>query len=152
MTNTVEDYAGPLPDSWTGGQHLTKWWRGQMVHLYTLRKPCAQCSGEMRIDVSKAALDGTAKNAGLHLTRCASCRAKAKALNTSSRPKIEGEPPPRALKQQALTPVEETTITTMKEELDGLYALNKELRVRLSKYELGPAMEAVASGQKMPWE
>lgn len=152
MTNTVEDYQGELPDGWTGGQHFTKWWRGAYVHLYTLKKPCAQCGKEMRIDVTKAALEGKAKNAGLHLKRCAACRAASKALGSSSRPKVEGE------EKHAFLPIVDneleqlrTANATMKEELAGLYAQNRELRERLEKYELAPAMAAVAAG-RMPWE
>lgn len=152
---TTEDYTGELPDGWTGGQAFLKWWRGRFVHLYTLRRPCAQCGQEMRIDVSKAALDGTAKNAGLHLKRCAKCRAETKALKASSRPKVEGEPTPAALKHAFEASADETLRTanaTMRAELEGLYAQNKELRERLAKYELAPAMEAVANGHRMPWE
>lgn len=151
MTNAVENYAGPLPDGWTGGAALIKFWRGNFVHLYTLRKPCAQCGKEMRLDVSKAALDGTAKNAGLHLKRCATCRAASKALGTSSRPHVEGEPPSHTI-PISLDDALRAANATMKAELDGLYVTVAELRSRLSKYELAPAMEAVANGHKMPWE
>lgn len=152
--NTIECWTGVLPDGWTGGQQLTKWWRGNYVHLYTLRKPCAECGREMRIDVTKAALEGTAKNAGLHLKRCAICRDAAKALRTNSRPHVEGQEGEVAL-DAAIGDVLATLRTanaTMKEELEGVYAQNKELRERLARYELTPAMEAVASGQRMPWE
>lgn len=151
MTNTVENYAGELPNGWTGGQSLSKWWRGRFIHLYTLRRPCAQCGQEMRIDVTKAALDGTAENAGLHLKRCTTCRAASKALKTSSRPRVEGEPAPRKM-AEVVSETAETMITTMKAELEGLYTQNRELHERLSKYELASALQAVAGGQKMPWE
>lgn len=155
MPNAIEDYQGELPDGWTGGQALTKWWRGALVHLYTLKKPCAECKGEMRIDVTKAALEGRAKNAGLHLKRCATCRARSRALNTSSRPHVEGEVKNPFVATPAVEGSEldqlRTANATMKEELDGLYAQNRELRQRLEKYELAPAMAAVAAG-RMPWE
>lgn len=150
-----EDYTGAMPAGWNGGQHLPKWWRGKIIHLYTLRRPCGQCGSEMRIDVTKAALEGKVKNAGLHLKRCKVCRAKAKALGTVSRPHVDGE-------ELAVVTVDEalrTANATMKEELEGLYAQNAvlrgeadELRQRLSKYELAPAMEAVANGTRMPWD
>ena len=38
----------------------------------------------------------------------------------------------------------------MTEELDGLYAENKDLKTRLARYELQPAMEAAQN--KMPWD
>lgn len=151
--NAIEHWTGELPDGWTGGQQLTKWWRGKYVHLYTLRKPCAQCSREMRIDVSKAALEGTAKNAGLHLKRCKICRDAAKALRTNSRPHVEGEEQlTKPIDPQTADEILRTANATMKEEIEGLYAQNKELRERLARYEMAPAMEAVASGQRMPWE
>lgn len=70
------DLTGVIPHGWQGGETVTKWWRGKFLHLYRLRKPCAQCGMEMSIDVTKAAIIGTAKNAGLHLVRCAGCRQK----------------------------------------------------------------------------
>lgn len=96
----------------------------------------------MQIDVSRAALDGTAKNAGLHLRRCATCRARSKALNTSSRPHVEGESPAQAV---AISADETLRLANaaMKEELTGLYAQNRELREQLAKYE--PEL-------RMPWD
>ncbi len=138
-TNPLEDYTGPLPAGWKGGHAVSKWWRGKLMHLYTLRRPCAECGLEMRIDVTRGALIGAAKNAGLHLKRCATCRARDKALQTSSRPRVENEPPPREL-----VDADETlraANATMRDELAALYALNKELRERLSRYE-----------PRMPWE
>lgn len=151
MTTNPEDYIGVLPAGWSGGSHLLKWWRGKMVHLYTLHKPCSECGAEMRIDVTKAALEGKVKNAGLHLKRCATCRSRSKALGTVSRPRVDGEAP------GVLVSVDEalrTTNATMKAELNGLYAEIRELRERLSKYELAPAMETLAANgaSKMPWE
>lgn len=161
--NVTEKYTGLMPAGWTGGQSMTKWWRGRHMHLYTLTRPCAECGNEMRIDVTKAALDGSAYNAGLKLRRCAKCRATTAALKTTSRPKVEGEAPPQQLKEKADTTAA-AMLATMKEEVSGLYAENKQLRteadvlrMRLAKYELAPAMERVAngstqSGHKMPWE
>lgn len=145
--NNIENYQGPLPEGWHGGQSTTKWWRGQIMHLYRLKRPCAECSAEMQIDVTKAALDGTAKNAGLHLKRCATCRARSKALGTTSRPHVEGESPrtiaERAIIAEPVMPeTAGTIIATMKEELTGLYAQNRELRERLAQYE----------STRMPWE
>jgi len=139
--NDTPNYSGPLPDGWTGGEAVTKWWRGNYVHLYKLRKPCAQCQRTMEINVTRAALDGTAKNAGLHLTRCKDCR-KLNAISGKSRPTVQGAAP--------ATEQERSIIETMKAEVDALYAENAELRKRLEKYELAPAMEAARP--KMPWE
>ncbi len=165
MPLAPDDYQGILPDGWTGGQHVSKWWRGSIVHLYTLRRPCAECGGEMRIDVSKAALFGTAKNAGLHLKRCKTCRVRSKAIGSSSRPKVEGEAVrkaavtvevPGVVPEPAVDDALRTANATMRAELEGLYAEVAELRKRLAKYELESAMEVVAhspaNGAKMPWE
>lgn len=155
MTNEVEDYSGALPNNWTGGQQKTKWWRGAYVHLYTLKKPCAECQKEMVIDVTKAAIEGRAENAGLKLKRCATCRATSKALKTNSRPHVEGEVK-NPFATTAIVDASEleqlrTANATMTEELAGLYTQNRELRARLAKYELQPAMEALAA-HRMPWE
>lgn len=160
MTSSPEDYAGTLPDGWAGGQHVSKWWRGKIMHLYTLRRPCAECGAEMRIDVTRAALDGKVNNAGLHLKRCKTCRAKSKALGTVSRPHVEGEG--TRLEIDASVTVDEalrTANATMKAELDGLYAEVRELRERIARYELAPAMESIAANDaersgvgKMPWD
>lgn len=146
--NTTPNYAGPLPPGWTGGAAKTKWWRGKHVHLYTLKKPCAECHREMTIDVTRGAIEGTAKNAGLHLARCPECRAKS--VGTNSRPAVAGDMP--WIKPEPTPEVEQlrSAVLTMTEELNGLYALNRELRDRLAKYELAPALAAIAGGH--PWE
>ncbi len=154
-TPTTENYTGKLPAGWAGGHYFSKWWRGKIIHLYTLRKPCAECGSEMRIDVTKGAIEGTVKNAGLHLKRCAVCRAKTQAAGTSSRPTVEGEQVRLVIEPNDAEQLR-TANATMREELKGLYAQNKELRARLSRYELAPALEAVAGAangtKRMPWE
>jgi hypothetical protein len=153
--NAVVDYTGPLPAGWTGGAAKSKWWRGKTVHLYTLKKPCAQCGKEMSIDVTRSAIEGTAKNAGLKLKRCQHCRSNDPPAN--SRPLAKG-PPPMREPEPAPPGIEEqyrTTIATMTEELNALHAMNRELRERLAKYELPEALRAMANGapvHKMPWE
>ena len=138
MTDILENYKGALPDGWKGGASVTKWWRGRIMHLYRLTRPCAECAAEMTIDVTKHALEGTAKNAGLHLKRCAICRARAKAIGTTSRPHVDGEPPARELIKHAFGDTAETIIATLTAEVKGLYTQNKELRQRLAKYEQFP--------------
>jgi hypothetical protein len=138
--SATEDYQGPLPAGWTDGQSVTKWWRGKLMHLYALRRPCAECAAEMRIDVTRAALDGMAKNAGLHLKRCATCRARSKALNTVSRPHVEGEPKHIVVEPLSADETLRMVNATMREELNGLYAQNRELRERLARYEPEPNM------------
>lgn len=82
----IDNYDGDLPAGWTGGEAITKWWRGQHVHLYRLRKPCAQCRAEMVVDVTKEAMQGKARNSGLKLQRCVGCRNASKADAGRSRP------------------------------------------------------------------
>ena len=135
------DLTGLIPHGWTGGEAVTKWWRGKHLHLYRLRKNCAQCGKEMILDVTKAAIAGTAKNAGLHLTRCSECRAVSKEGGGTSRPTTaRSEPTPAA--DSAELEALRTANVTMKEELDGLYMQNKELRQRLASYEPAPAEKA----------
>lgn len=140
MTKTPDRYEGPLPAHWSGGEATAKWWRGKLMNLYRLTRACSECGGVMNIDVTKAALEGTAKNAGLHLKRCATCRARSQAIGTTSRPHVNGEL--AGLSKLAYSDTEKTIIATMKEELKGLYALNKDLRERLAKYE---------APEKFPW-
>jgi hypothetical protein len=152
--NLPEDYTGLMPEGWSGGKAIAKWWRGKIVLLYRVFRTCAECGNQMQIDVTKPALLGTVANAGLHLKRCPACRERAKSLGTNSRPKVAGDQPDaereaqREIQKHAFyngVPDETLRIVnaTMREELDGLYKLNRELRERLAKYEPEP---------KMPWE
>jgi hypothetical protein len=172
-------FEGPLPEGWQGGAPVTKHWNKEFIHLYRVTRPCASCTAEISIDVTRKALQGFSKNAGLLLRNCPKCRAERKAGGPGSR---GGSSRPTA------TPVEPVPfaagdeldklrmmVTTMKAELEPLYAYNKELfaelqvaKARLALYELQPAMERTASipadptGQqlarefaaknKMPWE
>lgn len=120
------DLTGLIPHGWAGGEAVTKWWRGKHLHLYRLRKNCAQCGKEMILDVTKAAIVGTAKNAGLHLTRCPQCRAVSKSEGGTSRPTTRSEPV-QVVDDNELETLRSAN-ATMKEELEGLYAQIKELR------------------------
>lgn len=153
---TTEPWTGEIPTGWTGGDPVTKWWRGSYVHLYRLRKPCAQCAAEMTIDVTAAALNGTAKNAGLRLQRCGECRHKSKHGEGGSRPRVADQPTtPGAVNGGELETLRMAN-AVMKQELDGLYGTVAELRGRLAQYELQPAMEALGGSQSrpltFPWE
>jgi len=144
-------YENELPQGWAGGEPVTKFWKGDYIHLYRVRRACAGCGAEISIDVTKRALEGKARNAGLLLRNCADCRQKRKAGGTGSR---GGMSRPTVTTPAANAELESlrTVNATMKEELDGLYATVKELRERLGKYELEPAMEAVKNNSRMPWE
>lgn len=145
------DLTGLIPYGWTGGEAVTKWWRGKHLHLYRLRKNCAQCGKEMILDVTKAAIAGTAKNAGLHLTRCPQCRNASKAEGGTSRPTTRSEftTPTNDNELDALC----TANATMKEELKGLYIQIKELRERLAGYEGGmPIAARTPAPRKLPPE
>ena len=147
------DLTGMIPHGWSGGESVTKWWKGNHLHLYRLRKNCAQCNAEMTIDVTKAAIMGTAKNAGLHLTRCPKCRAESKgglgSRGGTSRPTVEGQAPA----SDALTDTEflEAELTGVYKQIDAVRAENAALKERLAKYELAPAIAAVAKPIK-PYE
>lgn len=154
---TVQNWDKPLPEGWSGGEPRTKWYRGQMVHLYTVRRACAQCTRTMELDVTAAALEGKAKNAGLQLKRCPDCRAASK--GGSSRPKAVG-PMPVATEVVEVVTVDSPevialrmTTQTMKEELEGLYETVRELRNQLAQYELSGAMRAQNEKrtEKLPW-
>jgi hypothetical protein len=90
---------------WKIGGPVTKFWRGKYITLHRLSKPCSQCGTELTLDVSKAALDGTAKNSGIGLARCLGCRAAARLQGATSRPtalKSNSVVPAPALQQAAL--------------------------------------------------
>ena len=78
-------YDKPLPEGWSGGDPVTKYWGGNYVHLYRVTRPCATCGAEISLDVTKGALDGSKKNAGLLLRNCPKCRAERKAGGVGSR-------------------------------------------------------------------
>lgn len=164
-------FDGPLPDGWSGGAPVTKYWNGDYIHLYRVTRPCATCSAEISLDVTKKALQGSTKNAGLLLRNCPQCRAERKAGGPGSR---GGKSRPTV--DAPATPVQADTgelerlrmmVATMKAELDPLYARVREqfeeiqqLKARLAKYELQPAMgelqKVTASNgglhSHMPWE
>jgi hypothetical protein len=132
-------FDGELPDGWQGGDPVTKYWNGNYIHLYRVTRPCATCGVEISIDVTKHALDGSKKNAGLLLRNCPKCRAERKAggpgsRGGTSRPIANGPVPVQAT--IAAVPAEimqeletlRTANATMKEELEGLYLQLKELR------------------------
>ena len=125
------DLTGLIPHGWAGGEAVTKWWRGKHLHLYRLRKNCAQCGKEMILDVTKAAIAGTAKNAGLHLTRCPQCRNASKEEGGTSRPTTRSEFTP--VSDNAELETLRSANATMKEELEGLYVQLKELRQQLGQ-------------------
>jgi predicted RNA-binding Zn-ribbon protein involved in translation (DUF1610 family) len=129
---------GTTIHGWNVGEAVTKWWRGKFVSLYRLRKNCGQCGVEMVLDVTKSAIQGTAKNSGLHIMRCTACRDASHSQGSTSRPTTVTTTETAA----AAGPVDTEELERlrmsnkiMKEELDGLYA---ELR----------ALKA----SKLPWE
>jgi hypothetical protein len=130
---------GTTLHGWKIGEPVTKWWRGKYVHLYRVTKACAQCQQEMTLDVTKAALMGTAKNSGFHLTRCLECRATTRSQPSTSRPVVlNAMPQPTA---QSVAPPEDT-ITELEIELRSeLFRARKkiaELEQQLRTNKLGP--------------
>lgn len=151
-------YDGELPDGWQGGIPVTKHWNGDYIHLYHVTRPCANCQAEIGLDVTRRALEGKAKNAGLLLRNCPECRKARKAGGVgsrggTSRPTV-GDPVTTNKPEVVVTAAApngeleslRTANVTMKEELAGLYVIIKELRER---YELAPAIERVATEQPM---
>ena len=150
MTNQIEPFTGPLPEGWSGGEAVTKHWNGNFVHLYRVRRPCKTCQAEIRIDVTKAALQGFKKNAGLLLRNCPTCREARKggvgSRGGTSRPVTE------EIKSVVDVVTDETLRTinrTLEQEIDGLNMLLREANAKLAKYELQPALVAAS---KMPWQ
>ena len=153
------DLTGLIPHGWSGGEAVTKWWRGKFIHLYRLRKNCAQCGKEMTLDVTKAAIAGEAKNAGLHLVRCPGCRAKTP-RDVTSRPSVRDDAPSIV---DDIVPIEDTSseVEMLRAQNDAflksvqaLQARNIELNAELvalrSKHELQSAMAAQAKPPAEP--
>ena len=99
--------------------------------------------------MTKHALDGSKKNAGLLLRNCPKCRAERKAggpgsRGGNSRPTAGTAPAVQSASSIEFAELEtlRTANATMKEELDGLYMQLKELRQRLASYEPVPAPAA----------
>jgi hypothetical protein len=153
-------YEGQLPDGWQRGEPVTKYWNGDYIHLYRVVRPCATCGAEISLDVTRKALEGTKKNAGLLLRNCPKCRAERKAGGPGSR---GGKSRPAAgdapVVVQTAIPAEmteelerlRTANATMKEELEGLYTQLKELRERPGEPELLQKSHS-ENNVKMPWE
>lgn len=161
----AENWAKELPNGWQGGEAITKWWRGSILHLYRLRKACGQCSAEMVIDVTAAALNGDAKNAGLLLQRCQNCRAASK--GGTSRPRTDVPAASVALPIQAILqgvdPAEHAQVKAERDEYaegvaeqmarcgvlqrkhDALFAEVQVLKAKMATFLLQPAMEAQAA-------
>lgn len=141
--NTVAPFEGPLPEGWSGGAPITKFWRGNYVHLYRVTRPCKSCGAAITIDVSRKALEGSATNTGLLLRNCPKCREVHKAGGIGSR---GGHSRPTA----GETPDLVTKVAEQDMEIRSLYERNRELTERLAKYELGPAIQAAQ--EKLPWD
>ena len=146
-------YDKPLPEGWSGGDPVTKYWGGNYVHLYRVTRPCATCGAEISLHVTKGALDGSKKNAGLLLRNCPKCRAERKAGGVGSRggrSRPIAEAAPAAAVDNTELEALRTANATMKEELDGLYTQIKELREKLARYEGGTSVAAPAPVAKAP--
>jgi len=162
MTNfdpTKHDWAaGPLA-GWTYVQPVNKWFQGQFRHAHRLTRSCPTCTETIVLDVTTKALEGKAINHGLALRRCKKCRLALKAgPQAYAERKAEviaaahAVVQPVAPAQPAITPdvaaeLETlcTMVATMKEELTGLYAQNKELRKQLTGQQ--PAMAPIAASK-----
>jgi len=119
---------GSTVNGWKVGELVTKWWRGKFVHLYRVTKACAQCGREMDMAVTKAAIIGTSKNAGLHIARCQDCRTTTRPSNPMSRPMVrEGAPiNTDASEVERLRAIN----STMQQEIDCLNEYVRELEAK----------------------
>lgn len=161
-------FEGELPNGWTGGEPVTKYWNGDFVHLYRLTRPCNTCGAEMSIDVSKRALEGKARNAGLLLRNCPKCREERKnggpgSRGGKSRPTVDSPNAPPADKSELERL--QMMVNNLKAEVDPVYERNREmyaenqvLKARLSKYELNEATfeqalvdPPIVSSETSPW-
>ncbi|MEL7086878.1 MAG: hypothetical protein AAGL98_00300 [Planctomycetota bacterium] len=173
-----ENWTGPLPEGWSGGEAVTKFWHGSFVHLYRVTRPCVTCGTEISLDVSKRALDGEAKNSGLLLRNCPTCRAARKNGAPGSRggksrpqaPASEHAPAPAAT--PAAGPYAEVvrerdeyaeTIMELTSRNRALFEELQQCKARLATYELqgamanlqrqdGPSPHAAGGNLTFPWQ
>lgn len=110
-------------------------------NLVEFKRPCAMCGEPFAIYVTRKIANGEADSNSFGLKNCEQHR------RSSIR---EVQPELETLR---------TTNATMKSELAGLYERGnaqfgeiQELKARLAKYELQPAMEAAARPLAFPWE
>ncbi len=88
-------------------------------NLVEFTRPCATCAEEFSIFVTAVVADGRSDSNSFGLINCEKHR-KSKLIHADVETLMANN--------------------TMKQELEGLYARNKELTERLAKYELQPAM------------
>lgn len=154
------DWASGLLAGWKYDKPVNKWFQGQFRHAHRITRPCPTCAETIVLDVTTKALEGKATNHGLALRRCKKCRTALKAgpeAYAVRKAEVAGAPATERVEAAAkpevvtIAPVDSaeleslrTAVATMKDELDGLYAQNKELRERLAAYELAPAIEQIA--------
>jgi hypothetical protein len=118
---------------WKIGGPVTKFWRGKYITLHRLSKSCTQCGTELTLDVSKAALDGTAKNSGIGLARCLGCRAAARLQGATSRPtalKSKNVAVPAPALQQAASDIQPAGSDMS--ELERQLAINKTMEQEIN--------------------
>jgi hypothetical protein len=158
-TATLDWTTGELA-GWTYVEPVQRWFQGSFRAAHKLVRQCPTCSNAIELDVTTKALKGEAKNHGLALRRCKACRQALK----------KGPQAYTIHKEAVQQPVQGVPVVTdeslrsmvkvMTEEMDGLYAENKDLKARLAKYELQPALVRENLGHasngglptKLPWE
>ena len=104
-------------------------------NLTEYSRPCKTCGARFSIFVTKKIADGFADSNSFGLKNCEKHRRG-------------GGTPKNVQENDTVNLVN----TTMKKELEAVYRENAELRARMAKYELQPAMERAAQAHKMPWE
>lgn len=147
------DWQTGLLAGWTYDKPVNKWFQGSFRSAHRITRPCPTCSGTIELDVTERALEGKATNHGLALRRCKACRAALKQGPEAYQERKQTVPRVMGHPTTMNTPELETLKMAnkcMTEELDGLYLENKDLKTRLARYELQPAMEAAQN--KMPWD
>lgn len=141
-------HEGPLPDGWSGGEAVTKYWKGNYAHLFRLTRQCNKCGVTITLDVSKRALTGEARNAGLKIVNCGECRAKHKAGGPGSRggrsrpivvQPAEGEGPTQAAIDELKRELEECRADNI-ETSDDHGALRKAIHEELGLSLIGSAI------------
>jgi hypothetical protein len=129
-------------EPWTRGLDGPKVIKGKVYKdLVEFSRPCTSCKQPFSIFVTRKIADGQADSNSFGLKNCPEHRRNKTAA------------------AQEETDALRMANNVMKAELEGLYARDsalfaevQELKAKLAKYELQPAMAAMPLTLKMPWE
>ena len=152
---TLDWTAEPLA-GWAYVEPVNKWFQGSWRAGHKITRQCPTCGNAIELDVTTKALRGEAKNHGLALRRCKTCRAalkKGPQVYTIHKETVQQGLPRETVVNVVTDETLRTINRTLEQEIDGLNMLLREANAKLAKYELQPALVAAHQTEsRMPWE